>query len=353
MTEEPYPGWLRFEIKGEKPYFKTPIPRTVIRDRVKLVNYLTKEQANGRMLEVDEGQFSFKRRFGLRTRKSEVTLKDIDIDIGTISSKSDSEEKNRKSSDTVERLTRSGKVVDHRKLLLDACKVIDKLRLSDAYETPENFESLKMRLACSKDLKAMLQVMNSESSMQDAQEMMFSDACLAEICRVKTSKGPLVDFPPSVNENVYCQIVDFALKECPRVLNFVVNMVVRRGEPVLPSHVFKITTLFSSICHVANQDLDALVKLRGLVLQIDGLSNIGLDVMSDLGLSHCARSLSNHRDLLADIGPAVLYNTARAFPYQSILDNCDIQNEHLTIEVIEKENIDTSHLDTTRMPKVS
>ena len=96
MTEEPYPGWLRFEIKGEKPYFKAPIPRTVIRDRVKLVNYLTKEQANGRMLEVDEGQFSFKRRFGLHTRKSEVTLKDINIDIGTISSKSESEEKNRK-----------------------------------------------------------------------------------------------------------------------------------------------------------------------------------------------------------------------------------------------------------------
>ena len=130
-------------------------------------------------------------------------------------------------------------------------------------------------------------------------------------------------------------------------------MVIKRGEPILPSHVFKVSTLFSTICYVANRDLDAMVKLRSLVLQLDGLSNIGLDSMSDIGLAQCARSLSNHRDLLADIGTAVLDNTAWSFPYQSTLDNCDIQSEHLTIEVIEKETIDTSHLSTDKMSKVS
>ena len=39
-------------------------------------------------------------------------------------------------------------------------------------------------------------------------------------------------------------------------------------------------------------------------------------------------------------------NTASDYPYQSILDNCDIQTEHLTVEVIEKESVDTSHLST-------
>ena len=129
-------------------------------------------------------------------------------------------------------------------------------------------------------------------------------------------------------------------------------MVVKRGEPILPSHVLSIGTLFSSICYIANRDLDAMVKLRGLCLQSDGLSNVGLDMMSDQGLTQCARSLSNHRDLLADVGPAVLYNTGRSFPYQCILDNCDIQNEHLTVEVIEKESIDTSHLSKAKMSKV-
>ena len=32
-------------------------------------------------------------------------------------------------------------------------------------------------------------------------------------------------------------------------------------------------------------------------------------------------------------------------------DNCDFQQEHLTVEVIEKETIDTSELSTTRMSK--
>ena len=37
-------------------------------------------------------------------------------------------------------------------------------------------------------------------------------------------------------------------------------------------------------------------------------------------------------------------NTAASFPYQSILINCDLQSEHLTVEVVEKETIDTSDL---------
>ena len=103
----------------------------------------------------------------------------------------------------------------------------------------------------------------------------------------------------------------------------------------MPSHVLKVVTLFSTIFYVANHKLDALAKLRSIVMQVGGLSNIGLDIMSDMGLSQCARSLSNLRDLLSDVGPAVIKQTAKSFPYQSILDNCDLQGEHLTIEVIE------------------
>ena len=33
------------------------------------------------------------------------------------------------------------------------------------------------------------------------------------------------------------------------------------------------------------------------------------------------------------------------------LDNCDMQQEHLTVEAIEKETVDTSNLATERLPK--
>ena len=119
----------------------------------------------------------------------------------------------------------------------------------------------------------------------------------------------------------------------------------------MPSDVFKIATLFSSICYVANKELDALVKMRSLSLQVDGLSNIGLDMLSDMGLTQCARSLSNHRDMFADIGPSVMSATAACFPFQSTIDNCDFQQEHLTIETIEKEAVDTRDLTTNKKTK--
>ena len=52
-----------------------------------------------------------------------------------------------------------------------------------------------------------------------------------------------------------------------------------------------------------------------------------------------------------DVGPSVFKNTAKLSPYQSILDNCDMMNEHLTVEAIEKETIDTSHLGAVKMSK--
>ena len=141
--------------------------------------------------------------------------------------------------------------------------------------------------------------LNEDGGIMDAVGMMFSDTCLSEISRIDLNAGPLVDFPTDLNENIFSSIVDFGIAQCPRLVFFIISMVVRHGEPVLPSHVMKIATLFSSICYAVNKNLSALPKLRSLTLQVDGLSNIGLDMLSDQGLAQCARSLSNHRDMFA------------------------------------------------------
>ena len=158
-------------------------------------------------------------------------------------------------------------------------------------------------------------------------------------------------FPPDVNENIYCQIVNYAMQECPKLIALVINLVVRRENPVMPKDVLKIATHFADLCYGMNRDLDALVKLRSLQMQVDGITNFGLDVLSDVGLSQCSRSLSNHRDKFADIGTQVMHSTATSFPYQSTIDNCDLMSEHLTVESVEKETIDTSSLSTSRMEK--
>ena len=351
VTEEPVPGWQRHEIQGEKPWYKTPVPRTVIRDATKLRDFLDKEHGHGRMMDVDGTKFSFKRRLGLRKKNatSDSYLPEIvnDIEEETVSEI----ETGVQSLSVVERLTRNNEVIDHKKVLSKSSKELDAFRLRDGYQTPASFDELKKKVSSSSDLREMLKVLNTETTVVDALNLMFSDTCLAEISHIDTMKGPLIDFPSSINHNLYCKIVEFGMKMCPRLVHFVTNMVIRRGEPILPSDVLKVATLFSTICYVANQDLDALVKLRSLTLQVDGLTNVGLDILSDLGLAQCARSLSNHRDMFADIGPAVMNNTACSYPYQSILDNCDLQSEHLTVEVVEKETVDTSELSNVKMTK--
>ena len=138
------------------------------------------------------------------------------------------------------------------------------------------------------------------------------------------------------------------MEKCPKLISLVIDMVVRREEPVLPKDVLHIATLFANLCYGVNRNLDALIKLRSLTMQVDGITNLGLNTLSDVGLSHTARSLSNHRDLFAEVGTEVMHFTAAKFPYNSTLDNCDLQSEHLTIEVVEKETVDTSNLSTEK-----
>ena len=360
VTEEPLPGWQRLELEGARPFYKSPVPRTIITSTAKLKNFLEKEHAVGRLLDAEVGLFSFKRRLGLRQRSRSVsadTFAPLDSPECRVQDCEDAAEVAGKNLDetrsVVELLTRNPEtVLDHRKLMSKVSKKIDAFRPSDAYETPTNFEDLKKRIAGTTDLKELLASITEDSKVNEALAIMFSDLCLAEISEVSTKGGPMVEFPPSVNENVYCQIAEHAMEKCPKLITMVISMVVRREEPVLPKDVLKISTLFSNLCYVVNRDIDALVRLRSLTMQVDGITNLGLDILSDVGLTQCARSLSNHRDLFAEVGTQVMHSTAANFPYQSILDNCDLQSEHLTVEVVEKETVDTSNLSTIKMSKV-
>ena len=40
-------------------------------------------------------------------------------------------------------------------------------------------------------------------------------------------------------------------------------------------------------------------------------------------------------------------NTICVFPYQSTLDIFELNTEHLTVEVVEKETVDTKHFSST------
>jgi hypothetical protein len=350
-TEEPFPGWLRVEVEGRKPSYRSPFPRTTITSAAKLGEFLEKEQSGGRMLDVDVSQFSFKRRMGLKKRSAPPPPPEADdthdpADAIQIPASNNVE----KSRSVVELLTRDHEVdLDHRKMFSNLSKKIDAFRPKDNYETPESFDALVKELSTAVDMKDLLSILSGNPEVVDSLSVMLSDLCMAEISQIDTEKGPMIEFPVSVNENCYCEIAEYGMLKCPRLMAMVITMVVRREESVLPKDVLRIATCFANLCYIVNRDINAMVKLRSLTMQVDGLTNMGLNILADVGLAQTARTLSNHRDLFAEVGIDVMNSTAARYPLQSTLDNCDLQSEHLTLETIEKETVDTTDLSTTRL----
>ena len=205
-TEEPLPGWLRYEREGEKPWYKTPIPRKIIRSAKMLREFVDKEKKAGRMAEIDLSGFTFKRRLGLRKKSCKPVPQDdsVQVEQGTLSSYSTIVKPQQS---IVERLTRnvSTEHLDHRKLLSNSSKLLDQFRDDDGYQTPLTFESLKTQVSSSSDLREMLSSLNRDTHVNEAINLMFSDACLGEISKLDTCSGPLVYFPTSVNENQDCR----------------------------------------------------------------------------------------------------------------------------------------------------
>ena len=83
VTEEPASGWLRYEVEGSTPWYKSPVPRTVLKSSRKVALFLEKEHAKGKMMDVNVNQFSFKRRLGLlkTSSKGSQTSAQVPLEI--------------------------------------------------------------------------------------------------------------------------------------------------------------------------------------------------------------------------------------------------------------------------------
>ena len=148
MTEEPYPNWLRFEVEGQSPWYKTPIPRTVIRSKKKLEDFLSKERKLNRMTDVNIDQFSFKRRLGLKKSVPKELSK-----TDRLEDQSRNLEPQMKPKTLLERLSKNIDTIDHRRLLCDSAKKVDDFQRIDGYKTPEDFDKLKEALSSAKDFR--------------------------------------------------------------------------------------------------------------------------------------------------------------------------------------------------------
>ena len=232
----------------------------------------------------------------------------------------------------LELLTKSpGLVLDHKSLIHQtSCQVNDLKSLKEIEKSKEDLIELKEKLNSAKDIEDLVGILYDDKEASNALFLMLNDVCLAEVANIDSSCGPLSDFPPNINKNVYSSIVEFGLSNCPHTMSFLVNLVTCRNKAVTTNHVLRVATLFASVCYMKNHNLDGLAKLRSLTLQVGGLTNQQLDAMADLGLAQTSRAMCDLRDIFAELGPQVMLGASSGLPEQSTIDNLDFAAEHMS-----------------------
>ena len=241
---------------------------------------------------------------------------------------------------------------DHKKLLSNAAAMVDSW-LSQPRQVPghEDFLLFKEKLTATKDFESLLSVLYGDLEVRHLICGEFMDIVIAEIVDIDSKQGPLGDFPPNINSNVFSEIINFGMEKCPRTLSLLASIAIRSRKSVMPSDVLTVASMFANLCYIGNRNLDGLIKMRSLMLQASGTTDLALDILSDMSMAVTSRSLNRLKDLLAEVGPKVILSSSSKMPSQSALDNLDMDKEHLMIKCSMREQVDTTHLSVDPMPK--
>ena len=182
---------------------------------------------------------------------------------------------------------------------------------------------------------------------------MVEERVLEELLTLGTDEGviTLAEWPNSQKSNFFVDVVNLAARKSPTTLSFLLRLILKNDESnVEPSHVISVATVFSHLAHLTDKSNNALQKINALQLKMDGLTDEGLDAQAKLaGWSVTARALRYARDDFAEVAETCLVEETRNRPDQSTLDNCDQKGSHTTVEYLEIEHEDTSHLSIDAM----
>lgn len=174
-------------------------------------------------------------------------------------------------------------------------------------------------------------------------------AGLEDMILLSSIKSPLTDFPPNINQNLYSEIISFGLMHSKGIISFLLNLLVKKEQPVQEKDTVRIAFIFSLLAHTISRNNNAVAKTKSLLLQVQGLTVEGLDMLSRIGISETGRSALNQTDILAEVTESILKSCCKTMPTQATIDNLDFMDQHMTIQYIEVEKRDTKHLNSHSM----
>ena len=254
----------------------------------------------------------------------------------------------------VRNLLPEGVKVHHLKELKSAAKLLDQLRSNCDAGDSEAVElaALKLKLSLCKSEEEMVEQMGCNERAIQAMSRLVEQRVLEELLTIGTDEGviTLSEWPNSQTQNFFVEVVKLAARKTPITLSLLLRLILKNEEAnVEPVHVINVATVFSHLAHLADKSNNALNKINSLQLKMHGLTDEGLDAQVPLGLGVTARTLRSARDDFAEVAETCLVEETKSRPVQSTLDNCDQKGSHSTVEYLEVEYEDTTHLSVDAM----
>ena len=276
-----------------------------------------------------------------------VTVKEI-----SSSERAKLEQEHQKLSDAVQKLTIDPKrAVDHQSVLEGVAKRLNQARVESIKDNNVDMEALKEVIKDCDSEDQVTKVLWESPWIQSKFSSLFRSKLLEEMISMRYASGnPLISFPPDINTNIYADIVNFALDHAKEMILLLTSLTKKHESPISTQDIIRLAFTFSTLAQAASPPNNALKKTKSVSLRSSGLTNSGLDSLACAGISETSRSHRNNRDQMASISEEILKQYAKKNVAQFVFDNLDFQlnkmNHHMTLNLLEFEQNDTSELPT-------
>ena len=171
-----------------------------------------------------------------------------------------------------------GLKVDHLKDLRSAAKVLDEMRREQTHvdiQEKLNFLELKLNVANSNTLEELVSRLGTSDEALRLMARVVEDRVLEELLSLNTAEDRILlsDFPNSLSQNFFAEVVKLAKRKSPVTLSFLLKLITKDSSAnVEPCHVVSIATVFSHLCSCVDKSNNALQKINSLQLKMHGIS---------------------------------------------------------------------------------
>ena len=204
----------------------------------------------------------------------------------------------------------------------DVCKVLDQCRSQPEINAIDEEWKRNMVEVLTNDQSSNDEIYQLLSTSNPIRNFFFEEI-IQEALMCGMRQTILKEFPPVLKENICLGLIEELKVFAPNLLSLVLKFCTKPNEPVTEKQGRKVVNVISQLMSCLNQKDSALQKLVALKLKLSGITNSGLDFLSDLGITQSSRSWQKDCDFLASISRDYLIEELKKCSFSFLVDNLD------------------------------